>query len=113
MTTPPEQFVTIILVLLGVLLQLAFMYAPKFSDWYQSHPKKGLLALAFSAALGTAYFALSCTPFAAQLKIAIACTEQGLFTLFHAIYLIAITQQGTFLVLRGLGKAKSSSLPAG
>lgn len=96
----PEQLVTIILGILGVLLQLALKYAPKLSDWYQNSPNKGLLALAFSVGIGAVYFGLSCTPYAAQLKIALACTQNGVFTLLNAIFIIATTQQVTYLVTR-------------
>jgi len=100
MTTTPEQLVTIILGILGVLLQLAMRYPSKFSKWYQAHPDKGVLALAFSAVIGAAYFGLSCTPYAAQFKIALACTQDGIFTLLHAIFIIATTQQLTYLYSR-------------
>lgn len=100
MTTTPEQLVTIILGILGVLLQLAMMYLPTFSNWYQNHPNKGTLALALSAVIGAAYFGLSCTPYAAQLKIALACTQDGVFTLLNAIFIIATTQQLTYLYSR-------------
>lgn len=100
MNTTPEQLVTIILGILGVLLQLAFRYLPKFSDWYQSQTNKGAIALAFSAGIGGVYFALSCSPYAAQLKIALACTQDGVFTLLNAIFIIATTQQLTFLFSR-------------
>lgn len=103
MTTTPEQLVTIILGILGVLLQLAMMYLQTFSNWYQNHPNKGTLALAFSAGIGAAYFGLSCTPYAAQFKIALACTQDGVFTLLHAIFIIATTQQLTYLYSRKRG----------
>jgi len=95
----PDQLVLVILAILGALLQLALMYAPKFSDWYQNSPNKGLLALAFSAVIGGIYFALSCSPFAADFNIALSCTKDGVFTLVQAIYVIAITQQAAFLIL--------------
>lgn len=103
MTTTPEQLVTIILGILGVLLQLAMMYLPTFSNWYQTHSNKGTLALAFSALIGATYFGLSCTPYAAQFKIALACTQDGVFTLLHAIFIIATTQQLTYLYSRKRG----------
>jgi len=95
----PDQLVIVILAILGALLQLALMYAPKFSDWYQNSPNKGLLALAFSAVIGAIYFAISCSPFAADFKIVLSCSKDGFFTLAHAIYIIAITQQAAFLIL--------------
>jgi hypothetical protein len=97
MTTTPQELVTIILGILGVLLQLAFQYLPKFSDWYQNQPNKGTLALAFSVGIGAVYFGLSCTPFAAQLKIALSCTQDGIFVLLNAVFIIATTQQLTYL----------------
>lgn len=95
----PDQLVVVILAILGALLQLALMYAPKFSDWYQNSPKKGLLALAFSAVIGGAYFGLSCSPFAADFNVVLSCSKDGAFTLVRAIYIIAITQQAAFLIL--------------
>jgi len=95
----PEQLVVVILAVLGALLQLAFMYAPKFSDWYQSSPNKGLLALGASAVVGLVYYGLSCTPFASELNIALSCSSGSAFVLIRAIYIIAITQQAAFLIL--------------
>lgn len=95
-----EQLVTVILGILGVCLQLAFQYGGGFADWYQNHPQKGLLALAFSAGIGAAYFGLSCTPYAADLKIALSCDQAGVFTLLNAVFVIAVSQQTSYLVLR-------------
>ena len=95
----PEQFVSLILVVFGVILQLAFQYAPKFSDWYQSHANKGLIALAFSAVIGGVIAGLACSPYAAQLNIQLACDADTVWVYLKAIYLIAITQQAAFLIL--------------
>lgn len=99
-----EQLVTVILSILGVLLQLALKYAPGLSTWYSNHPQKGLVALIASALIGVIYFGLSCTPFAVQLKIALSCTQESAFTLLYAIYIIAMAQQGTYLYTRKSGK---------
>jgi hypothetical protein len=99
-TMTPEQLVTVILGILGVLLQLALKYAPKVSDWYQNHPNKGAVALGLSAGIGAIYFGLSCSPFAAQLKIILTCDQAGVFTLLNAIFIIATTQQLTYLFTR-------------
>jgi len=96
----PEQLVTVILGILGVLLQLALKYAPALSDWYQNHPQKGLVALVLSVLIGAAYFGLSCTPYASQFKIALACSQDGVFVLLNAIFIIATTQQVTYLLTR-------------
>jgi len=99
MSTTPEQLVTIILGILGVLIQLALLYVKPLHDWYQNHTNKGLIALGISAGIGAIYFGLSCTPFGADLNIALACTKADAFTLVRAIYMIAITQQTAFLIL--------------
>ena len=95
----PEQFVSLILVVFGVILQLAFQYAPKFSDWYQSNANKGLLAFVFSAVIGGVIAGLACSPYAAQLNIQLACDANTVWVYLKAIYLIAITQQAAFLIL--------------
>lgn len=95
----PEQFVDLILAILAVLLQLAFLYAPKFSVWYQNHDQKGLLAVLFSALIGAIVVAVACSPWAGQFNLTLACNENTLFVYLKAIYIVAITQQATFLVL--------------
>jgi hypothetical protein len=94
-----EQFVSLILVVFGVLLQLALQYFPTFSTWYQNHTQKGLLALAFSALIGAVIVGLACSPWAAQFNIVLACDNNTVFVYLKAIYLIAITQQAAFLIL--------------
>ena len=96
----PEQLATVILGVLGVLIQLAIKYANPVYEWYNSHPQKGLVTLGFDALIGAAYFGLSCTPYAAQFKIALACDQAGVFTLLNAIFIIATTQQVTYLFTR-------------
>jgi len=96
MELTPEQLVTIILGGVGVFLQIAFMYFGKFSQWYQNHPNKGLVALGFAFLFGIAYFGLSCTPYAGPLKIALSCTQDGLFVLGRAIFIIAVAQQTAY-----------------
>ena len=93
----PEEFATLILAILGVLLQLAFKYAPTFSTWYQNHANKGTLALVFAAAIGVIYVALACTPFAVDLGIAVSCDKSSIFTLLKSIFIIANAQQLAYL----------------
>lgn len=95
----PEQLQTIILGIFGVALQLLFLYGGKFAAWYQNHSNKGMLAVAFSTLIGAIYFALACSPVAAQFNISLSCSPDGGFALIKAIYLIAITQTATFVVL--------------
>ena len=96
----PENLVVLILGILGVILQLALKYAPKVSAWYEVHPQKGLVALAASVVIGAVYFGLSCTPYAAQFRIALSCNQDGAFTLINSIFIIATSQQMTYLVTR-------------
>ena len=95
-----EQLVTVILALVGTVLQLTLKYAPKVSDWYRGLANKGLAALLLSAVVGLVYFGLSCTPYAAQFNIALVCNQTGVFTLLQAIFTIAISQQLTYLYTR-------------
>lgn len=96
-----EQFVTLILAILGIILQLALKYAPRLSEWYQKQENKGVMALALSALIGVAYLALSCTPFALDLKISLTCSSSNIFILLEAIFKIAMAQQATYLYTRG------------
>ena len=103
----PEQLSTVILGGIGVGLQLAFMYFPKFSDWYQNHPQKGLIALAFDVAFGAAYFGLACVPLLSDLlKVQLTCDASGAFVLLQAIFLIAVSQLTTYAFLKKQAKKK-------
>ena len=97
----PTELSTIILAIVGIILQLVFKYVPKVNDWYQSHANKGALMLGFVVLTGGAYYALACSPFAAELGIAIACTQASIFLLLKAIFIVATSQQLTYLFGRG------------
>jgi hypothetical protein len=96
----PEQLSTIILTIVGIILQLVFKYAPKVKQWYEVQTNKGPIMLAVVVVTGAAYYGLSCTPYAATLGIGIACTVESAFTLLRAIGIIAIGQQLTYLFTR-------------
>jgi hypothetical protein len=96
----PTELSVVILAIVGAGMQIAFRYAPRFSQWYQSLENKGAYALGFSALAGLAYFGLSCTPYAAQLNIAITCTTDSIFALLQSIFIIASSQQLTYLFTR-------------
>jgi len=96
----PEQLVTVILVVLGVLIQLAIKYANPVYMWYENHPQKGLVTLGLDALIGASYFGLSCTPYVSEFNIALTCDQAGLFILLRAIFIIATAQQMTYLVTR-------------
>lgn len=99
-----EQLVTVILAILGVLLQLALKYAPKIKQWYENHQNKGLVALLLSAVIGSVYIGLACTPYAMYLKITIACEQASIFILLDAIFKIAVAQQLTYLYTKNISK---------
>ena len=95
MTT--EELVTVILAVLGVLIQLAIMYVPAVYKWYDESPNKGLLTLGIDAVIGAVYFGLGCVPLLAEwLKILLSCDVAGVFTLLQAIFMIALSQQLTY-----------------
>lgn len=100
----PEQFATIILGVAGVILQLVIKYLPGIADWYDGLSNKGLAALILDVIVGAAIFGLSCTPFAAELGISIACETGTVFLLLRAIFILAVGQQGAYLFTRGGAK---------
>ena len=101
----PEELVTVILAILGVLIQLAIMYLPAVYKWYDENPQKGLITLGIDAAIGVVYFGLGCVPLLADwLKIVLACDVTGVFTLLQAIFIIALSQQLAYGFLKGNAK---------
>ena len=88
---------TLILAIVGAVLQIVFKYAPKISNWYQASANKGTIMLMFVAVTGAIYVGLSCTPYAAQLGIAVTCDQSTVFNLLRAIFIIASSQQLTYL----------------
>ena len=97
----PTELSTTILAVIGIVLQLTFKYVPAAATWYQNHANKGALMLGFVVITGGAYYALACSPFAAQLGIAIACTTDSVFLLLKAIFIVASSQQLAYLFTRG------------
>jgi len=96
----PEQLSAVILAGVGVLIQVAFKYLPKFKVWYSDHPNKGAVALVFDVVFGAAYFGLACTPFAEELNVLLACDTSSAFVLLRAIFIVATAQQGAYLFSR-------------
>jgi hypothetical protein len=92
----PNEVASVILGIVGVLLQLAVMYIPKFNDWYQNLPNKGLAMLGLVVVVGAAYFGLACTSLAAMLGIGLSCTVPDLYTLLQALFIIAMSQTVTY-----------------
>ena len=96
----PQELSNVILAIVGVILQLALRYAPKVHQWYEMQSSKGTLTLIVVAIVGCVYAGLSCTPYAAQLGIGISCSQDGLFATLRAVFLIATSQQLTYLFTR-------------
>jgi hypothetical protein len=100
----PEQLSVLILAIVGAALQLIFRYFPAAANWYQAQANKGPLMLAFVAVTGGILFALSCTPYAAQFGISLACETATIFTLLKAIFIVATSQQLVYLYTRNTAK---------
>lgn len=88
---------TVILGIVGVVLSLVFSYVPVAREWLEKQDNKGLIMLALVMLVSAAYFALSCSPFAADLGIKLQCSRSGLFDLLQAIFIIASGNQLAFL----------------
>jgi hypothetical protein len=97
----PTELSTMILSIVGICLQILFKYVPVAADWYQKQANKGLLMLGFVVVTAGVLFALSCTPYAAQLGISLACTSTTLFDLLRAVFIVASSQQLAYLYSRG------------
>lgn len=100
----PTELSSLILAIAGAVLQIVFRYAPRVSDWYQAQENKGVLMLQFVTVTGAVYVGLSCTPFAADLGIAVTCGEDTVFTLLRAIFIVASSQQLAYLFTRNGAK---------
>ncbi|MBT7991049.1 MAG: hypothetical protein HN769_14365 [Anaerolineae bacterium] len=94
----PEQLADILLVTLGSVLSLAFKYVPKWKTWFDGFSHQGLLMLGLIVVTGGAMLALSCTPYAAQLGIVLACGETSFFVLIRAVFIIGAGNQMTYLL---------------
>lgn len=86
--------------LAGVVLSLAFSYAPGLSDWFgglRSEYKRlimaGLMLIVAAAAYG-----LTC---AGWLETAIVCDETGVIALVWAYVAAIVANQATFTLTRG------------
>lgn len=100
----PQELATLIVAIFGVLLQLVLRYAPRVSAWYNAQENKGLIAVALSAIIGGALVALACTPYAADLGVTLSCEQSTIFVYLRAIFIIATSQQLTYLYTRGGAK---------
>ncbi len=87
----------VILGIVGALVSLVFSYVPAVKTWFDAQTNKGLIMLGVLVVVGLAYFGLSCTPFAAQLGITLACTQAGAVQLAQAIFALAAGNQLAYL----------------
>lgn len=94
----PEGLEMIVLGLVGGIMSLAFKYVPKWKTWFDALPHQGIAMLGFVVIVATGYFLLSCTPYAALLKISVACTQASAVEMVQAVIAIAVGNQLTYLM---------------
>ena len=94
---------TVILAIVGAVLSLTFSYYPKARTWLESFENKGAVMLALVLVVSAVYFALSCTPFAVDLGVNISCTQDGVFDMLKALFVIASGNQLAFLYSKKSG----------
>lgn len=87
----------VILGILGAVLSLVFSYFPAAKSWLDGFENKGLVMFGAVVVVAGAYFALGCSPFAADLKITVTCDKAGVFDLLKALFVIASGNQLAFL----------------
>jgi len=90
----------VILAIVGAVLSLIFTYVPTAKVWLDAYANKGLIMLGFVVLVSLVYFGLACSPFATDLNINLACTQAGAFELARAVFVIASTNQLTYLFTR-------------
>jgi len=95
-----ENLSQLLLGIVGVGIQLAFMYVPKLKDWYERQTNKGLIMLGVTFGVTLIYFGLSCTSLAVLLGIVLTCNIEGAYLALQAFFLIAVSQQMTYLYTR-------------
>ena len=88
---------TVILGIVGAILSLVFSYVPAARVWLEGQDNKGLVMLALVLVVSAGYFALSCSPFAADIGITVQCSRTGLFDVLRAVFVIASGNQLAFL----------------
>lgn len=84
--------------LAGVVLSLLFSYFPGLNTWFDglAGNVKRLIMLVLIAVVAGAYFGLSCTSWAADLGITIACTSEGLKQVVLAFVQILVANQAVY-----------------
>lgn len=92
-----DELAKILLGIYGAIISLVFLYYPEARTWFMSLPHQGIVMLGILGAITLVYFGLSCTPFAAQLHIAVSCSSSSVFDLLQAFYFLAIGNQLTYL----------------
>lgn len=92
---------TVILGIAGVILSLVFSYLPSARVWLEGFENKGLIMLGLVVVVAGGYFALACSPFAADLNIVLQCSRVGFFfEVLKAVFVIASGNQLAFLYTR-------------
>jgi uncharacterized membrane protein len=91
---------TVILGIAGVILSLVFSYLPSARVWLEGFENKGIIMLGLVVVVAGGYFALACSPFAADLNIVLQCSRVGFFEVLKAVFVIASGNQLAFLYTR-------------
>lgn len=92
-----ENLAVVILGIVGVVLSLTFSYVPNARAWLDARDNKGAAMLALVVVTALVYFGLSCSPYAANFNITLACSRDGVFDLLKALFIIASGNQLAFL----------------
>lgn len=94
----------ILLGIVGAILSLMFTYLPGLKAWLDSQLNRGLIMLAFCVLVAAVYFGLACSPWAAALKIILTCDQNGFVEMLKAVFVIASSNQITYLMTKQSAK---------
>jgi hypothetical protein len=92
-----ENLASVLLGVVGVGLSLLFSYVPGAKAWLSTFQNKGAVMLTIVAGVAAVYFGVACTPFAGQFNITLACSQDSVFELLKALFIIASGNQLTYL----------------
>lgn len=84
----------------GAALSLAFSYLPGASDWFGQldGTRKRLVMLGLLLLTSLAVFALSCSAWASDLGLEIACSQSGAIGLARSFLLALVANQAAFSI---------------
>jgi hypothetical protein len=82
----------------GIILSLIFSYVPGLNTKFAglSSEIKRVIILGLCILVGAGAFGLTCAGFGSVVGAQLACTKEGLVTLFQSIVLVAIANQSAY-----------------